>query len=115
MGRVLATKMILSSVSARLILFAFAVAQAILAWSIRFVPRPIKNPLVRAIVTVGVTTAAGLLVLEEMLQYSAATGHVPLKNDNFFVMGIVVQHVISLVIIFNSDSALRRKEALPKS
>ena len=106
----------ISSVSAHLMLLAFAVAQALLGWSLRFLPRPIKSRLVSGILALLIGAALFSVIISELFLYSAATGHVPLKDDKFFMIVFVTQHVITMMTILNSDSVARRKgKGLPKS
>jgi hypothetical protein len=96
--------------NARFLLLIYAAAEALLGWSLRFLPRPIKSKLASGMLAIFVGAAFFAVIAGELLQYSAATGHVPLKDDKFFVPVFFIQHGIAIIIMLNSDSAARRKE-----
>ena len=93
----------------RLILLIFAATEVLVAWSLRFLPRPIKSRLVSGILAVLVGIALFSVIIGQLLQYSAATGHVPLKNDSFFMVVFFAEHITTMLITLNSDYVARRK------
>jgi hypothetical protein len=108
--------MISSTFIARLILLVFAITQAVFSWSLRLLPRPIKSRLVSQTLAALIGAVLFSLIVSELFLYAAATGHVPLKNDKFFMTVFFTQQIIASIIVLNSDSVARRKEkALPKS
>jgi hypothetical protein len=96
-----------SILTARLILLLFAVVQGVLSWWLRFLPWPIKNQKMTSLV-LAILWAA--LLVGEMMAYTAATGHVPLKNDNFFMVGFVAQQVVSAAIVLRGQSVRMKRE-----
>jgi hypothetical protein len=98
---------------ARIMWLPFSFAQWILLWSLRYSPPRISiSALTKAILTVVLVAALLGDVVGEMLVYKSLTGRSDLRNDSFFYSVLTAQCIVSAVILFKSDSALKRKERL---
>jgi hypothetical protein len=108
-----------TSIEAKLVLAAFAILFWLAAWSMRFVPNPIRNRLVALAAPLMAGAVAITLLVEEFQQYASASGaairHVPLKYDHFFFIAFIVQGIICVVILVDSDHKRKRKEGQPRS
>ncbi len=89
-----------SVTDARLAMLAFVVTNWLIVWFLRFLPTPIKNPLIRA--SIQISFAATLLgvVIGQIVLYEFPGGIRVLKNDQFFVVAFLGEYVIGLCILF---------------
>jgi hypothetical protein len=100
-----------SIVEARLAMLRFAALLWLVAWSIRFLPIPIKNPFARILVQLTLAVIIGADALGQISAYRSLSGiHGNLDNDNVFFVLLLGECVIGLCLTFSSAFALRRKE-----
>jgi hypothetical protein len=75
-----------------------------------FAPRSSISALSKGILTVALTSALIADIAGEILLYKSLTGRVDPRGDYYFYAFIVFESVISLAILFKSDSVIRAEE-----
>src|SRR5690349_401260 len=96
--------------SPRMILLPFAFGLWLLAWSLRFLPRHHLKSVQRGIVQFALVATVLVHLIGELFLYKSLTGETGLKDDNFFLVAIIVQYIFCVVITLNSESVLKRTE-----
>ena len=95
----------------KVILLSFCFLLWFLAWCLRFLPRRDRSSaLLKGVTTLAIAAMASGSVIAEVLLYRSLTGRLSLKDDNFFFAVMMAQGIVGMVIVFRSESALRRKE-----
>jgi hypothetical protein len=99
-----------SILEARLAMLPFAALLWVECWSIRFLPIPLKNPLIRVIVQVTLAALVVGNIWGQMSVYRSLSGiRGNLNDDNVFFALFLGEFVIGLCLIFSSAFELRRK------
>jgi hypothetical protein len=99
-----------SILEARLAMLPFAALFWVECWSIRFLPIPLKNPLIRGIVQVTLAALVVGNIWGQMSVYRSLSGiRGNLNDDNVFFALFLGEFVIGLCLIFSSAFELRRK------
>lgn len=98
-----------SNTTARLYVLLLAPLQWVLVWSVRFLPVPIKNLLIRTVIMlIAIVGVVGVWFAQVTL-YRSMTGIYAVKGDNFLFGVTVSDYVISLGVLFIAAAQLRRK------
>jgi hypothetical protein len=93
-----------------IVMLPFAALQWTMVWCLRFIPLPIKNPLVRAITQIIFAGTLSVSAVAQIQLYRSLTGIRVLKNDHFFISTFVGEYVVGICILLTSARELRRKE-----
>jgi hypothetical protein len=99
-----------SLAEARLAMLAFAALLWFIAWSLRFLPTPIKNPVKRAAIQLVLATTVGANSVGQVMVYRALSGIRVLGENKFFIVAFLIEHVIALCLMFSSAFERRRQE-----
>ena len=97
--------------SPKLVLLPYAIAEALLVWSLRVFPAPIRSRPVLLLVQIAYGIAIIFVLVEEVSKYGSETKSTTLAHDSVFLAIFVAQQVLCFMIVLNSQSVLRRKAA----
>jgi len=88
--------------STLLVALAFAPLLWGLAWSLRYLPVPIKNPAVRLIALVIGATAMLAILTAQVLVYRSMTGVQAVGNDPIFMPLTILQNIVFILFVVSS-------------
>lgn len=95
--------------SARLAVLPFAGVQLFIFWLMRYLPVPIKNPLLRFIAIIVFPGAVFGIWAGQAVLYRTMTGIRVLKHDRFFMALSFIEYGINLCVLFWTAWERRKK------
>jgi hypothetical protein len=95
--------------NAQFAMLPFAAFQWVIAWSLRYVPIPIKNPVIRMVIILMTQMALLGSLVAQIKTYHAMTGINALANNRFIFTVIAPQCLIGLGILFHGAYTRRKK------
>ena len=96
----------------KLVLLMGTILVWLLAWLERFIP-PLnkRSALFRGTMAfIMAVTSGGIFVAEAWLYRSLAGRRYTLRDDNFFLVSMIVEGLVGFAIILKSESVLRQRE-----
>ena len=93
-----------------LVVLPIVVLEWLVAWLVRYVPVPIRNPLIRVAVQLGFGGGGGGLALAQLRVYQLAAGWDALRGPNRFLAAFVIVQGIGLCVVFQGAWRRRKRE-----
>ena len=83
-----------------------------IAWSLRYVPLPIKNPLLRVPVQLIYAVGFGASAVGQLFVFRSRAGIKGelFRNDNLSFIIVVIADLVALWLVFNSVAVQRKKQ-----
>jgi hypothetical protein len=83
-----------------------------IAWSLRYVPLPIKNPFLRVPVQLIYAVGYGASAVGQLIVFRSRAGirGELFRNDNLSFIIVMIGHLVGLWLIFNSVAVQRKKQ-----
>jgi hypothetical protein len=99
-----------SVTDARLTMLAFAVTNWLIVWFLRFLPTPIKNPLIKVSIQLLLAITLSGAATGQVRVYRSLSEIRVLENDHFFMVAFIMEYAIGACILFASAFERRRRE-----
>jgi len=93
-----------------LVVLPIVVLEWLVSWLLRYVPAPIKNPLIRVPAQIAIGGAIGGLAIAQLRVYQLAAGFDALRGPNRFLAAFVIGQGIALGIGFQGAWQRRKRD-----